>query len=141
MGDSKMARLAYACSSRASSGAATSTPSSSPLKSMSILKCGETTALTAAICTIGSNHGRALTFMVVKPCASAACASADQPSGVMSCAHQETGQAFRYLQANGLLIGTNDLWIAATAIVHGMPLVTRNERHFQRVPKLQVLGY
>ena len=53
----------------------------------------------------------------------------------------EYGQAFRYLQANGLLIGTNDLWIAATAIVHGMPLVTRNERHFQRVPKLQVLGY
>jgi tRNA(fMet)-specific endonuclease VapC len=51
------------------------------------------------------------------------------------------GQAFRYLQANGLLVGANDLWIAATAIVHGMPLVTRNERHFQRVPRLQSLGY
>ena len=53
----------------------------------------------------------------------------------------EYGQAFRYLQANGLLIGANDLWIAATAIVHGMPIVTRNQKHFQRVPKLEVLGY
>jgi predicted nucleic acid-binding protein len=53
----------------------------------------------------------------------------------------EYGQAFKFLQANGLLIGTNDLWIAATAIVHGIPLVTRNKRHFQRVPRLEVLGY
>jgi predicted nucleic acid-binding protein len=53
----------------------------------------------------------------------------------------EYGQAFRYLQANGLLIGANDLWIAATAIVHEMPLVTRNDRHFQRVPGLRVMSY
>lgn len=53
----------------------------------------------------------------------------------------EYGQAFRYLQANGLLIGANDLWIAATAIVHGVQLVTRNQKHFRRVPKLEVLGY
>ena len=53
----------------------------------------------------------------------------------------EYGQAFRYLQANGLLIGANDLWIAATAIVYGMPLVTRDHRHYQRVPKLAVVSY
>lgn len=53
----------------------------------------------------------------------------------------EYGQAFRYLQANGLLIGTNDLWIAATAITFDRPLVTRNVRHFQRVPRLRVLAY
>jgi len=53
----------------------------------------------------------------------------------------EYGRAFRYLQANGLLIGANDLWIAATAIVHEMPLVTRNDRHFQRVPGLRVMSY
>lgn len=53
----------------------------------------------------------------------------------------EYGQAFRFLQANGLLIGANDLWIAATAIVHGIPLVTRNTKHFRRVPRLEVLGY
>jgi len=53
----------------------------------------------------------------------------------------EYGQAFRFLQANGLLIGANDLWIAATAIAHRMPVVTRNARHYQRVPGLQVMNY
>ncbi len=51
------------------------------------------------------------------------------------------GQLFRYLKDNGLLIGTNDLWIAATAVVSGRPLVTRNARHFRRVPDLRVIGY
>jgi tRNA(fMet)-specific endonuclease VapC len=53
----------------------------------------------------------------------------------------EYGQAFRYLQANGLLIGANDLWIAATAIAYGKPVVTRNTHEFRRVPRLQVLVY
>ena len=53
----------------------------------------------------------------------------------------EYGQLYRYLQTNGLLIGTNDLWIAATAVVFGNALVTRNERHFRRVPRLDVLAY
>jgi predicted nucleic acid-binding protein len=51
------------------------------------------------------------------------------------------GQAFRYLRANGLLIGANDLWIAATALANGMPVVTRDEAHFRRVPGLDVLTY
>lgn len=51
------------------------------------------------------------------------------------------GQLFRFLKDNGLLIGSNDLWIAATSVVHGLPLVTRNERHFRRIPELRVLGY
>ncbi len=51
------------------------------------------------------------------------------------------GRLYRYLAENGLLIGTNDLWIAATALVHDMPVVTRNERHFRRVPELEILGY
>ncbi|MBI4421299.1 MAG: type II toxin-antitoxin system VapC family toxin [Gemmatimonadetes bacterium] len=53
----------------------------------------------------------------------------------------EYGQTFRYLKANGLLIATNDLWIAATAVACGKPLVTANARHFGRVPRLQVLTY
>ncbi len=53
----------------------------------------------------------------------------------------EYGRAFRYLKENGLLIGSNDLWIAATALANGMPVVTRNVAHFRRVPNLQVLGY
>lgn len=51
------------------------------------------------------------------------------------------GQMWRYLRDNGLLIGTNDLWIAATALVHGLPLVTRNDAEFRRVPELEVLAY
>lgn len=51
------------------------------------------------------------------------------------------GRLFRYLKENGLLIGTNDLWIAATALVHELPLVTRNADHFRRVPELRVRGY
>ncbi len=50
------------------------------------------------------------------------------------------GSAFRYLQANGLLIGANDLWIAAAGLAYGVPVVTRNAQHFGRVPGLRVLS-
>ncbi len=53
----------------------------------------------------------------------------------------EYGKAYRYLTANGQLIGGNDLWIAAISLAHGMPLVTRNLDHFKRVPGLQVIPY
>lgn len=51
------------------------------------------------------------------------------------------GRLCRHLRRLGTPIGTNDLWIAATALVHGLPLVTRNVREFQRVPELDVRGY
>jgi predicted nucleic acid-binding protein len=51
------------------------------------------------------------------------------------------GRLFRYLKENGLLIPANDLWIAAIALANNLPLVSRNERHFRRVPELHVLGY
>ena len=51
------------------------------------------------------------------------------------------GRLYRYLRENGLLIDANDLWIAATALAFGMPVVTRNEKHFARVPELNVMGY
>lgn len=53
----------------------------------------------------------------------------------------EYAQAYRYLKANGALIGANDLWIGSTAIVFDKPLVTRDVRHFRRIPRLVVLGY
>ena len=53
----------------------------------------------------------------------------------------EYGRAYRYLQNNRLLIGANDLWIAATALAHRMPLVTGDADHFRRVPDLQVATY
>jgi len=51
------------------------------------------------------------------------------------------GQTFRYLQTNGLLIGSNDIWIAATALAYHCPLVTANSTRFQRVPNLEVMAY
>ncbi|MFZ4780152.1 MAG: type II toxin-antitoxin system VapC family toxin [Terrimicrobiaceae bacterium] len=47
----------------------------------------------------------------------------------------------RKLRNQGALIGANDLWIAATAIEKGLPLVTRNLAHFARVEGLQVRTY
>jgi len=51
------------------------------------------------------------------------------------------GRLFSYLKDNGLLIAGNDLWIAAIAVSNGLPLATRNERHFRRIPELRVVGY
>lgn len=51
------------------------------------------------------------------------------------------GELYRLLAATGNLIGTNDLWIAATALVHGMGVVTSNQGGFGRVPGLAVIGY
>jgi predicted nucleic acid-binding protein len=53
----------------------------------------------------------------------------------------EYGKAVRYLRTNGALIGANDLWIAATAVAYGQPLVTRNTRDFGRVPGLEIVAY
>ena len=34
-----------------------------------------------------------------------------------------------------------DLWIAAWAIQHAAPLVTRNTRHFKGIPDLELISY
>jgi len=51
------------------------------------------------------------------------------------------GEICRALAAKGLLIGANDLWIAATALMHGMEIVTNNTDEFARVPGLVVVTY
>lgn len=43
------------------------------------------------------------------------------------------------LQRAGTPIAPHDLWIAATALSHGIPLMTANVRHFERVPGLVVI--
>ena len=50
-------------------------------------------------------------------------------------------EIFRALQLQGSLIDTNDLWIAAAALVHGMGVVTNNVDEFRRMPGLAVLSY
>jgi tRNA(fMet)-specific endonuclease VapC len=53
----------------------------------------------------------------------------------------EYGRAFRHLSKNRQMIGANDLWIAATALAHAMPVVTSDTSHFERVPGLDVRTY
>lgn len=43
------------------------------------------------------------------------------------------------LARQGTVVGQHDLWIAATALAHGLGVVTRNERDFARIPGLRVL--
>ncbi len=66
------------------------------------------------------------------------------PFEVLGCTPDVTwryGRLYRYLRANGLHIDANDLWIASTALAFDLPLVTRNEKHFARVPELDVICY
>lgn len=57
----------------------------------------------------------------------------------------ETAHAYagvvRELRSRGLLIGTNDLWIGASSLRHGLPIVTANVGHFRRIDGLEVLEY
>lgn len=48
------------------------------------------------------------------------------------------GEIRSYLQAKGIVIGGNDMLIAAQARAKGMILVTNNTREFSRVPDLQI---
>lgn len=66
------------------------------------------------------------------------------PFQILSCNREVSwryGTTYRFLKSNGLLIGSNDLWIAATALAHGMGVATSNVRHYRRVPGLSVLTY
>ena len=51
------------------------------------------------------------------------------------------GRVSKDLRQKGRPIGPNDTWIAATALAHEAPLLTRNVTHFTRVPGLQVVNY
>ncbi|AUX27532.1 twitching motility protein PilT [Sorangium cellulosum] len=48
------------------------------------------------------------------------------------------GRVRAELETRGTPIGPNDLLIAATALAHGLTLVTGNEREFGRVPGLRI---
>ena len=50
------------------------------------------------------------------------------------------GDFYRHLARRGQLIGTNDLWIAATALTHKVPIATGNVAEFNRVPDLNVVA-
>ena len=47
-------------------------------------------------------------------------------------------QLWADLQRSGTIIGHHDLWLAASALRHGMQVVTANESEFKSVPNLLV---
>jgi len=49
------------------------------------------------------------------------------------------GEVFRILRGQGTPIPTNDMWIAAQALQHGLTLDTRDQ-HFQHVPGLKLVA-
>jgi tRNA(fMet)-specific endonuclease VapC len=51
------------------------------------------------------------------------------------------GWMVRTLRQTGMLPGSNDLWIAASAMRHELPLVTGNARAFRRIDGLEVIVY
>lgn len=51
------------------------------------------------------------------------------------------GRVLASLQRRGEVIATMDLLIGLTALAEGVPLVTRNPAHFERIPDLRILDY
>lgn len=47
----------------------------------------------------------------------------------------------RQMRAEKWRIGDNDIWIAATALAHGLCLVTRDTRHMSRISGLSTMAY
>jgi tRNA(fMet)-specific endonuclease VapC len=45
-----------------------------------------------------------------------------------------------HLERRGELISAHDMWIAATAVSHGLNIATANVTEFERVPGLTVVG-
>lgn len=53
----------------------------------------------------------------------------------------QAGRINADLVSAGKPIDETDVMIAATAIVHDRPVVTRNVDHFERIPELDVVSY
>jgi len=60
------------------------------------------------------------------------------PDSVLPVAYGRAGASCR---SEGLPVPTMDLLIGVTAAMHGVPLLTRDRSHFQRIPELVVETY
>jgi predicted nucleic acid-binding protein len=52
---------------------------------------------------------------------------------------EKSGQVLAQLETKGLAIDPRDIFIGCTSLVHGYPLLTKNQRHLDRIPDLLVL--
>lgn len=50
------------------------------------------------------------------------------------------GEIQSALESQGTPVGTNDVWIAACARRHDIPLVTHNKKDFDNVPGLEIIS-
>jgi tRNA(fMet)-specific endonuclease VapC len=65
--------------------------------------------------------------------------SSIEPLPITTAIARAHAQIWAELERDGNLIGAHDLWIAATALSHGMDVATANSRDFGRVPGLNVV--
>lgn len=65
--------------------------------------------------------------------------SAAEPLPITITIARAHAEIWAELEKDGKLIGAHDLWIAATALSHGMEVATANTRDFERVPGLNVV--
>ena len=65
--------------------------------------------------------------------------SALEPIPITATVARAHAEIWAELERKGKPIGAHDLWIAATALSHGMGLATINARDFKRVPGLTVI--
>lgn len=65
--------------------------------------------------------------------------SAMEPLPITTAVARAHAAVWAELERDGNMIGAHDLWIAATALSHGMEVATTNAKDFERVPGLTVV--
>jgi len=55
-------------------------------------------------------------------------------------AYARLKNGIRTARGSHRVVGDNDLWIAACAVRHGIPLVTHNRRHLESIPGLDIIS-
>ena len=53
---------------------------------------------------------------------------------------REYGRLKARLREEGLVVADNDLWIAACALRHSVPLLSNNRKHFEKISGLQLIS-
>jgi len=66
--------------------------------------------------------------------------SSIEPLPVTTLVARAHAEIWAGLERNGEVIGAHDMWIAATAVSHGMEIATANATEFERVPGLNVVA-
>lgn len=65
--------------------------------------------------------------------------AAIEPLPITTAIARSHAEIWAELEKDGSSVGAHDLWIAATALSHGMDVATANPRDFERMPGLNVV--